>query len=180
MLRRRVSVIRLGSRVPEVTKSRCVYVRKRPQSVRKPPQASASVRECRACVVVAKRRTVITFGLAPGPRVSKSFDSHRDRWGPGRKTQNCRRFWGLLAREGERIGDERKGEERRRYERRGEARKGDERRKGEETREERREASGERKEERGERQEEREERGERREGRGEGGGERGEERGERR
>ena len=89
MLRRRVSVLRLGSRVQEVNKSLC-------------PQSFARVRECRALlavengrqtqncrhfwtfvlqkcqqsqgpgrVPVAQRSTVVTFGLALGLRFSK-------------------------------------------------------------------------------------------------------------
>ena len=48
-------------------------------------------------VLVAKRRTVVTFGLVSGFRVSKSVNSHRDRAGPGRETQNCRHFWTRLG-----------------------------------------------------------------------------------
>ena len=51
-------------------------------------------------VVVAKRRTVVTFGLVSGLRWSsrlKSVNSHGDRGGGGRKTQNCRHFWTRLG-----------------------------------------------------------------------------------
>ena len=51
-------------------------------------------------VLLAKRRTVVTFGLVPGLRVSKVstvFNSHRDRGGPGLETQNCRHFWTRLG-----------------------------------------------------------------------------------
>ena len=78
--------LRLGPGIQEVTNSRS--------------QAFASVRECRAFLreskLVAKRRTVVTFGLASSVRVSKvikSVNGHRDRGGRGPETQNCRRFW---------------------------------------------------------------------------------------
>ena len=42
-------------------------------------------------VVVAKRRTVVRrFWTRLGSLRLKSVNSHRDRGGPGRKTQNCR------------------------------------------------------------------------------------------
>ena len=76
--------------------------------------------------MVAKRRTVVTFGLVSGLRVSKvstvtgmrgvvvakrsrhfwtrlgssrlkSVNRHRDRGGRGRETQNCRHFWTRLG-----------------------------------------------------------------------------------
>ena len=86
-------------------------------------QAFATIRECRACVVVAKRRTVVTFGLGSGPRVSRvstvtgigrvllakrrtviilgrgsgprvsNVPMVTGIWGSGRETQNCRHFW---------------------------------------------------------------------------------------
>ena len=43
-------------------------------------------------VLVAKRRTVVTFGLVSGLRVSK-VSTVTNRKGPGRETQNCRHFW---------------------------------------------------------------------------------------
>ena len=46
--------------------------------------------------MVAKRRTVVTFGLVFGPHVSKSVNSQGDRGGRARETQNCRDFWGPL------------------------------------------------------------------------------------
>ena len=101
-------------------------------------------------VVVAKRRTVVTFGLVLRLRVSKvstvtgiggvvvatrravvtfgfvsshfqSVNSRRDRGGRGRETQNCRHFWPCLWREERR---EERGEKRddRRDERREERR----------------------------------------------------------
>ena len=53
-------------------------------------------------VVVAKTRIVVTFGLVSGFRVSKvstvtGSNSHRDRGGRGRETQNCRHFWTRLV-----------------------------------------------------------------------------------
>ena len=51
-------------------------------------------------VVLAKPRTVVTFGLASSLRVSKvykSVNSHRDRGGRARETQNCRHFWTRLV-----------------------------------------------------------------------------------
>ena len=69
-----------------MTKSRCVCVRKRSQSVRKrSPQGSG--------VLVAKRGSVVTFGLASGLRVSKVPTVTGIGGGPGRETQNCRHFW---------------------------------------------------------------------------------------
>ena len=76
-------------------------------SVRKRPQASASVRGasdlCQTCVglasdlpetkIVAKRRTVVTFYVS----YYKSVNSHWDRGGRGRETQNCHHFWTRLA-----------------------------------------------------------------------------------
>ena len=69
----------------------------------KRPQASASVRGasdlCRTCVglvsdlpetkIVGKCRTVVTFYVS----YCKSVNSHRDRGGRSRETQNCRHFW---------------------------------------------------------------------------------------
>ena len=47
-------------------------------------------------VVLAKARTVVTFRLVSGLRVSKlSVNSHRDRG--GRETQICRHFWTRLG-----------------------------------------------------------------------------------
>ena len=46
-------------------------------------------------VVVAKCRTVVTFGFVSRFRVSKSVNSDRDR--EGRETQICRHFWTRLA-----------------------------------------------------------------------------------
>ena len=43
-------------------------------------------------VVVAKPRTVVTFGLVSRLRVSKIVNSHKDWGGRGRETQNCRHF----------------------------------------------------------------------------------------
>ena len=48
-------------------------------------------------VVVAKRRTVVTFGLVSRLRVSKASTVTGIRGGRGRKTQNCRHFWTRLA-----------------------------------------------------------------------------------
>ena len=47
-------------------------------------------------VVVAKRRTVVTFGLVSGFRVSKA-STVTGREGRGRETQNCRHFWTRLG-----------------------------------------------------------------------------------
>ena len=46
--------------------------------------------------MVAKRRTVVTFGLVSDLRL-KSVNSHRDRGGHGRETQNCRHCWTRLG-----------------------------------------------------------------------------------
>ena len=138
-------------------------------------------------VVVAKRRTVVTFGLVSSLRVSKvsTFTGIGGSWsrnaelsslldssrlfasqkcqhsqgsgGHGRETQNCRHFWPGF---GERKGERERGEGR------------DEGR--EEGREERRQERGERRGEIGERREER--RGERREDRREESGDQREER----
>ena len=48
-------------------------------------------------VVVAKPRTVLTFGLASGLRVSKVSTVTGIRGGRGREAQNCRHFWTRLA-----------------------------------------------------------------------------------
>ena len=48
-------------------------------------------------VVVAKPRIVVTLGLFLGRHVSVGVNSHRDRGGRGRETQNCRHFWIRLA-----------------------------------------------------------------------------------
>ena len=72
-----------------MTKSRCVC-----------PQASASVRGCRACQGVENRREMHNcrvFWTRVGSLRLKSANGHRDGdWGGrGRKTQNCRHFWTL-------------------------------------------------------------------------------------
>ena len=82
-----------GPGVQEMTKSRSVCVCKRSQSVRKRPRVSRILRSRETGVLVAKRRTVVTFGLAPGPPVSKVSTVAGIRGGPGRETQNCRHFW---------------------------------------------------------------------------------------
>ena len=63
-----------GPGVQEVTKSRCVCVRKF-------AKASASVVHFWESKIVARLRTVVTFGLVSGLRVSKVpiVNSHRDR-----------------------------------------------------------------------------------------------------
>ena len=95
MLRGRVPVLRLGSRGPGGHQKSCVCVRKRLRSPCKCLQAFANVGECHEflafengpeftqnCrflatvtgigrVLVAKRRSVVTFGLILGRRVSK-------------------------------------------------------------------------------------------------------------
>ena len=48
-------------------------------------------------VFVAKRRTVVTFGLVSGVRVSKVPTVNGDRGGLGRETQNCCHFWTRLV-----------------------------------------------------------------------------------
>ena len=48
-------------------------------------------------VVVAKRRTVVTFGLVSGLRISKVSTFTGIRVGRGRKAQNCRPFWTCLG-----------------------------------------------------------------------------------
>ena len=87
MLRRRVSVLRLGSRVQEVTKRRCVYVRKASAGGRKHSPVSRSVgrktQNCRHFLDFAIQKCqqsqgsggpvakhVVTFGLAFGRRIS--------------------------------------------------------------------------------------------------------------
>ena len=47
-------------------------------------------------VVLAKPRTVVTFALCVS-KVYKSVNSHRDRGGRARETQNCRHFWTRLV-----------------------------------------------------------------------------------
>ena len=68
-----------------MTKSRCVCGRNR-------SQAFESVAHASKWKMVAKRGTVGTFGLLR----YKNVNSHRDRGGPGRETQNCRHFWTCL------------------------------------------------------------------------------------
>ena len=61
-----------------------------------------SVRECRtslAVEMVAKRGTVVTFRLSFGLRVSKVSTVTSVGGPPGRRKQNCRRFWTCLWRE---------------------------------------------------------------------------------
>ena len=104
--------MRLGSRGPgDDHKSLCFC----PQAFAKPPPR---VRECRASLaveMVARRRTVITFGLASCRHVSKvsivtgvgggSWSRNEERsslldlpsGGPGRDTQNGRHFWTCLS-----------------------------------------------------------------------------------
>ena len=60
--------------------------------VRKRPQASTSVRKRPRPKIVAKRRTVVTVGLALRSRVSK-VSTVSGIGGPGREAQNCRHFW---------------------------------------------------------------------------------------
>ena len=89
-LHRRVPVSRLGSRGPgggQKTLRLCS------QSVRKRLQASASVARFWESKIVAKRRTVVTFGLALGLRVSKESTVTRIGGVAVAKTQNCRHFW---------------------------------------------------------------------------------------
>ena len=66
---------------------------------------SESVAHRRESQIVAKRRTVVTFYA----QRSNSVNSHRDRGGRGRETQNCRHFWPCLWREERR---ERRGKKR--------------------------------------------------------------------
>ena len=77
---------------------------KRPQAFAERSQASASVRTKRSrrvghagktneTKIVAKRRTVVTFYGSH----YKNVNSHRDRGGRGRETQNCRHFWTRLG-----------------------------------------------------------------------------------
>ena len=162
-------------------------VRKRSPFVRKRPQASAAENRCETqnCrrfrvaskastlsaiggrgVLVAKRRSVVAFGLAGRLRVSspfretpncrrfwtcvgsprmKSVHGLRDRGCPGRETQKCRHFWTRS-----RVAEERREERRERREERGEERG------------ERKEESIEERGERGDRGEGREKRRERR------------------
>ena len=107
-------------------------------------------------VVIAKRRTAVTFELVSRLRL-KSVNSHRARGGPGRETQNCRHFCTFVLASGERKGERREEKREMRGEKKGERR---------EEREERRERLGDRGEERSKRREEigeiREERGEKR------------------
>ena len=141
MRSRRVPVLRLGSRgsrrrrevvalcSQSVRKRSQAFgsVRKRSQTVRKRPQASAEGRTCRRderdenrrdtqnCrhflrfvlqkstvtgireVLVAKRRTIVTFGLASGLRVSKVSTLTGIRGVGGRERQNRRHFWPRLG-----------------------------------------------------------------------------------
>ena len=88
-----VPVLRLGSTgVQELTKNRCVCVRKRPQA------ASASVRKhSRVSRIPGSRNgreTQTCHHLWPSR--CKSVNGHTDRGGHGRETQNCRHFWTCL------------------------------------------------------------------------------------
>ena len=127
-----------------MTKSRCVCVRKRPQSF-------ARVEHAREPKMVAKRRTVVSFGLVFGLRVSK-VSTITGIWG------------GMVAKRGTvvilggTLREKGKGQESRREESRG----GVERGQGRDDRGERGEDGGERREERGEKRRERGERGEER------------------
>ena len=119
MLSRMVLVLRFESRGPGGDQE---SLRLCPQSIRKRPQAFASVappwqskwlrsaelsslldsrlvvasQKCQQLqgwgVLDAKRRTVVSFGLALGPRVS-NVSTVAGMGGPGRETQNCRHFW---------------------------------------------------------------------------------------
>ena len=62
--------------------------------------------------MVAKRRTVVTFGLVSGLRVLKVSTVTGIGGGRGRETQNCRHFWTRLWREERREerGEKRRGE----------------------------------------------------------------------
>ena len=90
---RRVPVLRLGSRGPG---GDARSLRLCSPSVRKRPQASASVGECRASSGVANRRETQNCRHFYA-KLSKSVTSHRDRGGRGRETQNCRHFWTRLV-----------------------------------------------------------------------------------
>ena len=182
MRSRRVPVLKLGSRGPggDARSYRCVR-----KASAKRSRRVGHAGESTESKIVAKRRTVVTFYVSH----YKSVNSHRDRGGRGRETQNSRHFWTRLGssrlkrakshrdrggrvRETQncrhfwtRLWREERREEKR--EMRGEKR--------EERREERRETRGERRKEREERREERrEKRGEKREEREEKTEERGE------
>ena len=101
MLRRRVPVLRLGARGPggDQKSSRLC-----PQAFAKRSRVPRILDSRKAGVLVAKRRVTGIGG------------------GPGRKTQSCRHFWSLLAREEERRGQERRREEMIREETTGERR----------------------------------------------------------
>ena len=82
MRNRRVLVLRLGVWGSGVDGKSVRSVRKRSPCVRQRPQPK----------IVAKRRTVVAFGLALGLRVSK-LSTFSGIGGPGRETQNGRHFW---------------------------------------------------------------------------------------
>ena len=94
MRSRRVLVLRLRVWGLGVDAKSVRNVRKRSQTfaVCSPcvRRVSAVCQQASAPKIVAKRRTVVTFGLAWRSRVSKVS---KDRGGPGRETQNCRHFW---------------------------------------------------------------------------------------
>ena len=97
MRSRRVPVLRLGSRGPggDARSLRLCSpsVRKRPQALGPKVSTVTGI----GGVVVAKRRTVVTFGLVSGLCVSKVPTVTGIGGGRGRETQNCRHFWTRLG-----------------------------------------------------------------------------------
>ena len=97
MRSRRVPVLKLGSRGPggdarslRLWTQAFAIVRKRPQSFAVRRTCVTDLRRtCRKEKIVAKRRTVVTFYVLH----YKCVNSHRDRGGRGRETQNCRSLW---------------------------------------------------------------------------------------
>ena len=91
---RRVPVLKLGSRGPGGDARSLRLCPQAFASVRNRPQSFAIVRGASDLPErLAKRRTVVTFYVSR----LKSVNSHRDRGGRGRETQNCRYFWTRLG-----------------------------------------------------------------------------------
>ena len=100
MLRRRVPVLRLGSKGPGGDARLLRLWTQASAIVRNRSHLSASVRNrsqrvghARGTKIVAKRRTVVTFGLVLRLRVSNVSTVTGIRGGPGRETHNCPHFW---------------------------------------------------------------------------------------
>ena len=100
MRSRRVLALRLGVWGWGIDAKSVRSVRKRPQaftSVRKRLQAFTKVGKRPRPKIIAKCRTVVTFGLVLRLRVSTVSTVSRIGGGPGRETQNCRHCWTCVA-----------------------------------------------------------------------------------